>query len=440
MYTLDRFARNRYDSAIYKNKLKKNGVRVLYAKQPMPDTPEGIILESMLEGYAEYYSENLSRGIKRGMKENALHGIAQSTPPLGYKIGADRHFEIEPIQGKAVREIFRLYSEGKSKAAIVNYLNDNGFKTSRGNRFNKNSLYRILTNETYIGIYKHSGVVLEDAVPPLIDKQTWDSVQALLKRNSVSRARNKATEKYLLSGKVFCGHCGKLMIGESGVSKTGKPYRYYKCAGRKREHNCNKKVEKKEWLEQTVVQLIVDKVLTDETIERIATKTMEVLEKEYSDTSMLHALQERLKEVEKRINNIMEAIEQGIITPTTKTRLEGFEQEKLELEGQIIEEEKKKPSLTKELILQWLNLFRDGDIKNIKYQRKLIDTFLHSVYVYDDGDKGRKLVLIFNLSGENTETFSLSDIDASTPPKCAYPNSDFVINQCFGFCFYLGSL
>ena len=76
MYTLDRFARNRYDSAIYKAKLKRNGVKIFYAKQPMPDTPEGIILESVLEGYAEYYSENLARSIKRGMKENALHGIA----------------------------------------------------------------------------------------------------------------------------------------------------------------------------------------------------------------------------------------------------------------------------------------------------------------------------------------------------------------------------
>ena len=92
MYTLDRFARNRYDSAIYKAKLKKYGVRVFYAKQPMPDTPEGIILESVLEGYAEYYSENLSRNIKRGLKENALQGIATGGAglPLGYVVGEDR--------------------------------------------------------------------------------------------------------------------------------------------------------------------------------------------------------------------------------------------------------------------------------------------------------------------------------------------------------------
>ena len=152
MYTLDRFARNRYDSAIYKAKLKRNGVKICYAKQPMPDTPEGIILESVLEGYAEYYSENLARSIKRGLKENALHGIAMGSPVLGYKIGNDRQYEIDPVGAKAVRTIFTMYAEGKSKTQIVNWLNEHGFKTSRGNAFNKNSLSRILRNDKYIGV------------------------------------------------------------------------------------------------------------------------------------------------------------------------------------------------------------------------------------------------------------------------------------------------
>ena len=154
MYTLDRFARNRYDSAIYKTKLKKNGVRVFYAKQPMPDTPEGIILESVLEGYAEYYSENLARSIKRGLKENALHKIAMGSLALGYKIGENRQYEIEPVGAKAVQAIFTMYAEGKSQTEIVDWLNDNGFKTSRGNSFNKNSLGRILRNDKYIGVYR----------------------------------------------------------------------------------------------------------------------------------------------------------------------------------------------------------------------------------------------------------------------------------------------
>ena len=417
MYTLDRFARNRYDSAIYKAKLKRNGVRIFYAKQPMPDTPEGIILESVLEGYAEYYSENLARSIKRGLKENALHGIAMGSPVLGYKIGNDRQYEIDPVGAKAVRTIFTMYAEGKSKTQIVNWLNEHGFKTSRGNAFNKNSLSRILRNDKYIGVYRYDDVVLEDAVPPIIDKTLFDKVQATFRHNYTARAKAKAIEDYLLTTKVFCGHCGEPMVGESGTSKTGKVHHYYKCVNRKRKHNCEKKVEKKEWLERTVVEFTVQQVLTDENIEKISTRAMELIEKELQDTSILIGLQERLKETNKRIKNLMSAIEQGIITPTTKERLEELEEERRDLEGQIAREEMKKPLLTKERIMYWLESFKRGDIKDVEYQRRIIDTLVNSVYVYDDGGKGRKLVLTFNISGNNTLTISSSDIERTAPPN-----------------------
>lgn len=415
MYTLDRFARNRYDSAIYKAKLKRNGVKIFYAKQPMPDTPEGIILESVLEGYAEYYSENLARSIKRGMKENALHGIAMGSPVLGYKIGNDRQYEIDPVGAKAVRTIFTMYAEGKSKTQIVNWLNEHGFKTSRGNAFNKNSLSRILRNDKYIGVYRYDDVVLEDAVPPIIDKTLFDKVQATFRHNYTARAKAKAIEDYLLTTKVFCGHCGEPMVGESGTSKTGKVHHYYKCVNRKRKHNCEKKVEKKEWLERTVVEFTVQQVLTDENIEKISIRAMELIEKELQDTSVLIGLQERLKETNKRIKNLMSAIEQGIITPTTKERLEELEEERRDLEGQIAREEMKKPLLTKERIMYWLESFKRGDIEDVEYQRRIIDTLVNSVYVYDDGDKGRKLVLTFNISGNNTLTISSSDIERAAP-------------------------
>lgn len=437
MYTLDRFARNRYDSAIYKARLKRNGVKIYYAKQPMPDTPEGIILESVLEGYAEYYSENLARSIKRGMKENALHGVAMGSPVLGYKIGADRHYEIDPVGAKAVKAIYTMYSEGKSKTQIVNWLNDHGFKTSQGNAFNKNSLARILRNDKYIGVYRYDDVVLEDAVPPIIDKALFEKVQATLHHNFHARAKSKAVEDYLLTTKVFCGHCGEPMVGESGTSKTGKLHHYYKCAGRKRKRNCDKKIEKKEWLERIVVEVTVQRVLTDENIEKIATKAMELIEMERQDTSVLIGLQERLKETNKRIKNLMAAIEQGIITPTTKERLEELEENRRNLEGQIAKEEIKKPLLTKERIVYWLESFKRGDIENVEYQRRIIDTLVNSVYIYDEGDKGRKLVLTFNLSGNNTLTISSSDIEHIAPLNCANPNPLFFVKHCFGLVYWI---
>lgn len=426
MYTLDRFARNRYDSAIYKAKLKKNGVRIFYAKQPMPDTPEGIILESVLEGYAEYYSENLARSIKRGMKENALHGIAMGSPVLGYKIGENRKYEIEPVGAKAVQAIFTMYAEGKSQNEIVNYLNEQGFKTSRGNNFNKNSLSRILRNDKYIGVYRYDDVVIKDAVPPIISKELFEKVQSLFKHNYLSRARNKAKEDYLLSTKLFCGHCGSPMVGESGTSKTGKLHHYYKCIKRKREHDCDKKVEKKDWIEQLVVKYTVEEVLTDENIKLISTRTMELLEKELQDTSVLVSLHDILKETNKKIKNIMSAIEQGIFTPTTKDRLEELEQERRDLEGQIAREEMKKPLLSKERIMYWLTSFKRGNIQDIEYQRRIIDTLVNSVFLYDNGDKGRKIVLTFNIGGSDTLTIESSDIEGTAPLKSTYLRAFFL--------------
>lgn len=419
MYTLDRFARNRYDSAIYKAKLKKNGVRVFYAKQPMPDTPEGIILESVLEGYAEYYSENLSRNIKRGLKENALQCIATGGAglPLGYTVGEDRKYVVEPVGAKIVQEIFQMYADGMSATQIINHCNERGYKTVRGNAFNKNSLKTMLRNEKYIGTYKFMDVIVENGVPPIIDTVLFDKVQGMLRHNYTARARTKSHEDYLLTTKLFCGHCGNPMVGESGTSKSGKLHYYYKCTDRKRKRECKKNVEKKDWIEELVVRFTVQEVLTDENIDLIATRAMEIIQKESADTTYLDGLQDQLKEVKKKLKNLMTAIEQGMITSTTKERLEELELEKNDVEGQIAREEIKKPLLTKERIMYWLTSFKSGDINDMDYRRRVIDTLVNSVYVYDDGSKGRRIVFTFNISGQNTATISCSDIGCSAPPR-----------------------
>lgn len=418
MYTLDRFARNRYDSAIYKAKLKKNGVRVFYAKQPMPDTPEGIILESVLEGYAEYYSENLSRNIKRGMMENAMQcRFNGNGKALGYAVGKDGKFEIDPMGARIVNEIFQLYADGTSINQIINYCNEKGYKTSLGNSFNKNSLRTILNNEKYIGVYKYADIIIPDGMPVIIDKVLFDKVQATFKHNSTARAKNKAKEDYLLTTKLFCGHCGSAMVGESGTSKSGKVHFYYKCVDRKRKRDCEKAVEKKDWIEEIVVRFTVQQVLTDENIDIISTRAMEIIEKESADTTYLDGLQGELKDIKKKLKNLMTAIEQGMITSTTKERLEELELEKNEVEAKIAREEMKKPLLTKERIMYWLVSFKSGDINDVDYRRRVIDTLVNSVYVYDDGKKGRRIVFAFNISGQNTATISCSDIACSAVPE-----------------------
>lgn len=435
LYTIDRFARNRYDSAIYKAKLKRNGVRILYAKQPISTEPEGIILESVLEGYAEYYSENLSRNVKRGLMDNAIKGISTgSKPPLGYMLDKDRKLVIDPVGAKIVREIFEMYADGHSIPEIVAHCNAHGYRTSRGKPFVKNSFVTILRNEKYIGIYKYLDVVKPGGIPQIIDNDLFEKVQNLLSHNFSARARNKAKEDYLLTTKLFCGHCGALMTGETGTSHTGAVHHYYKCNCRKYKKGCNKENEKKVPLEELVVQHTVRRVLTDENIELIATKAMEIIEKDWADTSYLSGLKDSLRDVDKKISNIMKAIEEGIITSTTKSRLEELENERGNIQKEIYSEELKKPTLTKERIMYWLMSFKNGDIKDEAYRRKIIDTLVNSVYVYDTDGKGRKIVFTFNISGDNTSTLESSSIAGHGAPSQSNLNRDFFfIGHVFGF-------
>lgn len=430
MYTLDRFARNRYDSAIYKARLKKNGVKVFYAKQPMPDTPEGIILESVLEGYAEYYSENLARNIKRGIRENALNCVATggANKLLGYTVGEDKKYAVNPVEAKIVQEIYQKYADGYSATQVINYCNEQGYKTSRGRPFTRNSLRTILQNEKYIGTYKLMDVVVPNGMPAIIDKDLFDKVQSMLKHNATARAKSKAKEDYLLTAKLFCGHCGAVMVGESGTSKTGTVHHYYKCITAKRKHACKKKSEKKDYIEELAVRFTVQNVLTDENIRLISKKAMEIIETESADTSYLDGLRAELKETQRKIKNLVTAIEDGIITSTTKSRLDELEQVKSDIEGQIAREEIKKPLLTEEHIRFWLTSFKNGDIKDKAYQRKIIDTLVNSIYVYDD-----RIVFTFNISGNNTLTLNSSDIASYAPPYCVNPNSLFFVKHTFGF-------
>ena len=433
MYTLDRFARNRYDSAMYKARLKRCGVRVYYAKQYIPDEPEGIILESVLEGYAEYYSENLSRNIRRGMTENALAGkVNGGATPLGYAIGPDHTYVIDPAGAQIVGEIYQLYADGCSASRIIEICNERGYRTARGGRFNKNSLRSILTNERYVGIYRFGDIVREGAIPAIISRDLYEKVQSMYKHNAKARARGKAVEDYLLSTKLFCGHCGSPMIGESGTAKNGTTYRYYKCSCRKQTHGCAKKTERKEWIEETVVRHTVRTVLTDESIEHIAANVMAILDREAAENDVLAQLEDSLRDTDRRIANLIAAIEQGISTDSTRDRLMELESQKQDLEARCAREKNKAPRLTKEHIIYWLQSFRQGDINSEDYRRRIIDTLVNAVFVYDPDDGGRRIVFTFNISNSPTSTLKLSDIEGYAPPNGANPKF-FFLSRAFGF-------
>jgi DNA invertase Pin-like site-specific DNA recombinase len=272
VWKLDRFARNRVDSATYRAVLKRNGVRVVSAKENISEGPEGIILEAMLEGIAEYYSAELSVKVKRGQMENALKCKANGgTIPFGYKINAERYYEIDPLTAPIVLEIFTMYADGKTTAEISEELNSrNVFANIKYKYTNKSSLHNLLKNRRYIGEYRYGDTVTPDGMPAIVPKDIFNLVQERMEKNRHKPAAMKADEEYILTTKLFCGKSGSMMVGVGGTSKTGKVHHYYKCSNLIYKKACDKKTVKKEWAERSVVWLTRNFILRDEVIARLA--------------------------------------------------------------------------------------------------------------------------------------------------------------------------
>lgn len=252
VYTLDRFARNRYDSAVYKSKLRKNGVKVMSAKEHIADDPSGILLESLLEGYAEYYSAELAQKVKRGMTESAMAGKWQAHTPLGYFIDKDKKLQVNDSTAPIVQMIFELYAAGYKSATIIRTLNEKHFYTSHGKPFAKSSLESIITNPVYKGTYKWNDIVIEGAVPALVSDELFDSAQLRISKQR-GKKHVRTSEFYLLTTKLICGSCGGNMIGMSGKSRNGELHYYYSCQNRRTGGTCKARNIRKEDIEDAVI-------------------------------------------------------------------------------------------------------------------------------------------------------------------------------------------
>ena len=403
VWKLDRFARNREDSAVFKMRLRKNGVRVESATEAISNTPEGIILESVLEGIAEYYSADLSQKITRGMRESALKGHSiGGHVPLGYKIENHR-LVVNPATAPIVQEAFERYANGESIADICRLFNLKGYRTAKGAEFNRSSFKSMFRNTRYIGTYTYKEITMEDTIPTIIDKELFGTVQKRLSKVAEAPARGKAKVDYLLSGKLFCGHCGASMNGESGTSKTGAVHNYYSCYSRKRKQGCDKRPLRKEWIETIVAQDALN-LLTDDTIEEMADMALFQSEQDMKETTRIPVLTARQKEIEQGIFNITKAIEKGVASDTLLNRLTDLEKEKKSILKQITEENKLFYQIDRKQITGWLYQFKNGDISDDSFKRQLIDLLVNSVTVWDEPD-GYRITTAYNLTTCKTKTF-----------------------------------
>lgn len=412
VWKLDRFARNRYDSAYYKNILKKNGVRLVSIKESISQGADGILLEAILEGYAEYYSAELSEKVKRGMTENALKAKANGVrAPFGYYIDNDDKYQIDESIAPVVKEIYSLYLEGKRVKDIAKLMNARGIK-NRGYEMNYNSVFRILTNRKYIGEYKFGDIILPDAMPAIIDVDTFNEVQKRLKNNKKAPAMHRSEDDYLLTTKIFCGKCGAMMTGEIGTSHTQAKYRYYKCNHAKKR-KCDKKAVKKDWIEDLVIEEILTLISDDEIVNELSDR---IYEMQAEESAAVTVVKNQLAEVERKLNNLAEAIAQGVFSSTTKKLLDELEEQKSNLETELFEVQIKHPVLTKDQILFALYNYRTLDLSSQEGKQRLIDGFVNSIYLYDD-----RFVITFNYKGRS-KTVSFEQLNSSSLTSKGSPN------------------
>lgn len=410
LWKIDRFGRNREEIAFNKYRCKKNGVKVVYVAESIPDSPEGVILESVLEGMAEYYSLQLSQNILRGQRASAEK--CQSTGgnrPLGYLTDPQtKKFVIDPQTAPTVRMVFDMYAKGSTVTEIIGELNAKGLRTLRGGKFTKNSLHSMLKNEKYIGVYTYKDQVrIEGGVPAIVDRETFAKVQEMLKVNKRAPAHAWSRADYILSDKLFCGHCGSNMMGESGTSKSGKKHNYYICSKRKREHACDKKAVRQDWIEELVLNKVVELLYNDDVLNFIADAVWEYYGRVQTEDNTEMVLRTQLAEIDKAQANIMKAIEAGLFSQATKKRMEELDVQRQEIEVELANIELIKTwQISREYIMVFLKEMRDKNLEDRECQKQLIDTFINAVFVYDD-----KITLTFNYSNSDIHTITFTEVE-----------------------------
>lgn len=427
-WKVDRFGRNREDSAIYKGKLRRYGVRVLYAMEPIPEGSAGVLLEGMLEATAEWYSRQLSENVTRGMNDNAMKCLYNGTRIYGYSVNSFHRYAINPEEAAVVRDIFSLYRSGYSSARIAKDLNSRGLLTPRGYPWTGQGILRIISNERYTGVYIWGDVRTPGGIPAIISESDFEEAQRMKKKTA--RHVEQGAVDYLLTGKAFCGLCGGSVVGDSGTGKSGKRHYYYSCYNHKHNKSCEKKSISKDSLEETVISFVLDHVLSDDQIEKTADAVM-ALQAEELKSSPLVAIESEYRDILRKIDNINNAIAAGIWNSSTSAKLKSLEDSAETLRVSI---ETLKYSqaqlLDRDRVLFFLHQFTKRDRSDPLLRQHIIDTFINSVYVYDD-----HLTVIIN-NGDGNQRVPLSDL----PPEgsdvthlvnylCYYPNTRITVYQ-----------
>lgn len=429
VHKLDRFARNRADSAIYRKELEKYGVKLISVTENFDDSPESIILQSVIEGYNEYYSKNLRREVMKGLRENALTcRHTGGTPPLGYDVDkTTMKLVINEHEAESVKMIFKMVIDGEGYEAIINELNRRGYRTKRGTPFKRNSLYEILRNEKYTGVFvynksasknaegkfnRHKSKSDEDiirvpgGVPQIISEEDFQKVQQKMAARRLKTATFKAKQEYLLSGKIVCGECGCAYCGNSRKAYSNHAmYISYRCTRRNNEVKCKNPEIQRDIIENIVLEKLADSLFCDSMFSAVMEQYNRYAMSQNTDLTRARETTEReLADINKGINNIVN-IMMKTGSAALSEKLQELETRREQLQASLSEIESKISNMSideaqlRQAFYKAKDMLRNGTVKN---KKAIIAQYVNKVIIYRD-----KISIEFNISPTNHNDFRI---------------------------------
>ena len=442
VHKLDRFSRSTEDTLRIINELKDFDVSVISAYERFESTPMGDLMLKFVSGMSEWYIANLANEVLKGQRENAYKGLSNGGRGcLGYNI-VNKKYEINEEEAKAVRLIFQMYSDGYGYNSIIDRLNALGYKTKAGRSFGKNSLYAILNNEKYTGVFIFNQIAksdsrgkrnshkkkpdneiirIEGGVPAIISRELWNRVQAIRKINPKGKSHNKYF--YLLSGLIYCGECGCKMHGNPRNTGNGGPtYVTYRCNRRDNNHTCSNGEVRKEYVESFVIEELFDHFFNSTAVPEITRELNKKLrESSNSSDDEYKEYSATLKVLNKSRDNLVEAIENTGYNQTLGAKLKDLEKQIEDCETFLQKCEgrrKKAPVFTEEQVIQNLSKIKEFAKSSHKEEvRAMIQQYVERVTVFHD-----RVEVVFKVAFN-------SDLGNSTTFNCDSSISRFNLEQ-----------
>ena len=355
----------------------------------------------------------------RGRRETLKKGLfCGGSLPIGYLLDENRRIVPDPKSAPLIRTAFEMVASGKTITECSQYLHEHGIHGQRSDAMiSKSSMGRMFRNARYLGVFDTSGVELR--ADPIVDRILFEEVQGKLETKT--RKMPKGSD-YLLSCKCFCMDCRTMLIGESGTGKGGKKFQYYKCGGRKRGNGCDLPPIRKTELERLVFSSTVSDVLTDEIIAELTDQILKVQDEDRKDDPSKR-LEKQLDSCRKKQANLVRAIEENP-SRGLATRLADLEREEEVLALELKKAQIRRPRLSRSDVDLWLRSFRDGDLTDENFCRRLSETFIARVEVSKD-----VVAVFYNTSNpkmQKREIPRCSDISRFMEDTGLHPNTPMV--------------